>query len=478
MSRLLQLIIVLLRIVLTKGTDDKKRALFREFRELGGVYVKFLQILGVNQRFMAGWSRMKERMVYEDNLFEPIDLAKELGSHTTQFASIDSQPFAAGSFAVVYRAQLVSGEQVVLKILRPSVRRTLETDLKILRWLSRFMQHFMSSSIINLSDAFAELERTTRFETDYIQEADNALWFYDYYADNESVFIPYTYKDISSNTVIVQQFVGGVSLAQVAQLQVDKGDAAEYVRQATGSDIWAQLTTVNTESLKTALVGDYIFADPHPGNIKLLADNKIGLIDFGMVVPAPINREPVYKLTQQYQKLFHDELDMAEFTLAMMEYFDQRLVSSLDRTSRQMTDVSLLDKLVDYVDGLLKDHNLSTRYAQQLRDRRIATLFNSVLNEGNRFGVKADPKIMMIQRAMLMQMSMTGSICRPAGMDVYNAVIRDSLDITLAYVAIHGLGQSTVEPLSDEEAYDATLSWIGTMAEKNPLLVQQIGVIL
>lgn len=477
-ARRAQVVTAMWRIAMAGGGVARKRALFREFGALGGVYVKFLQVLGVSQQFMAGWAGPRERAIFEDAAFEPVDMDAELGAKQSYITYVDPEPFAAGSFAIVYRARLTSGDDVIIKVLRPSVRQYLTVDLGLLRFCAGLLQAVGVSSLVDMRQAYGELRRTVENEVDYAQEVAQAQWFYDYFAGHEHMVVPYTYADLSNDTLIVQQYVGGVSLAQVMKQQADGHDAQGFVQQATGSNIWQQMALVGTEFLKTALTADYVLADPHPGNIKLLPGGKVGLIDFGMVAVAPTNREPILRLTREYNKLFNDQFDLSTFTLAMMEYFDQRLVGCLDRASRQAFDMSILNTIAEYVHELLQDRNRQTRFEADLRERRMASLFNSVINEGNRFGIHADLQLLAVQRAMLMYMAMTGSICRPAGMNVYNSVVRASLATALAHIDIHGLPKSVQLSIGDDEAMEIAMNWLERIADKNAGLVGQIGAII
>lgn len=474
MKRFTEVAAALVRILKLTGAE-RKRQLFREFRALGGVYAKFLQVLAVNQNFMAGWSGPAEAMVFEDVEFEPIDLDNELSYCRHVFSHVESQPFAAGSFAQVYRATLADGTTVVCKVLRPSVRKHLSQDLKFISAMVSLLRLFRPSSLLDFRDAYREIRDSTELETDYEREVKTAAWFYEYFKQSSEVVVPYTYTSLSNSNVIIQEYIEGVSLADVMKAQAEGQDGAEYVRQQTGSDLWQQMSYLGFEYLKTALVGDYVLADPHPGNVKLLAGNKIGLIDFGLVTASPAHREPLLQLVNEYAKLFDGESDIVSLSRAMMEYIDYRLVSCLERVSKQQLGVSFLDGIGSYIRELVQDHATAKRYMSAMKERRIAIMFNSIINEGNRFGIHVDPALLILQRSMLMYMSMTGRICRPNGMHIYTKVVRESLRLAQEHVAVHGMPASVHPLLSDTEAYEYTLAWLEGIADKNTGLITQIG---
>jgi len=141
-SVLLSLCFRLLRLKLSGKAGKEhlsKRLLFDGFQDLGGVYVKFLQILAMNVDFMSGWSGPSEFSVFEAVNMEHIDVQGLVRAELSpeayqQFRAMDTEPMAAGSFAQVYRAELQDGTSVIIKVLRPSLVRGLRFDLRLPPW--------------------------------------------------------------------------------------------------------------------------------------------------------------------------------------------------------------------------------------------------------------------------------------------------------------------------------------------------------
>ena len=177
-------------------------------------------------------------LVFEDAEFEPIDLDGELSHCRHSFSHVESHPFAAGSFAQVYKATLVDGTKVVCKILRPSVRKHLSNDLRLISIMVHLLKLFRPSSMLDLHDAYREIRSSTHLETDYEREVNTALWFHEYFKQSPEVIVPYTYATFSNNTVIIQEYIDGVSLSDVISAQSTGQDAAQYVWQQTGSNIY------------------------------------------------------------------------------------------------------------------------------------------------------------------------------------------------------------------------------------------------
>ena len=109
--------------------NEYKRTLFYTLKDMGGVYIKFLQAISVTRRFMDGWGGPKEFDVFNQVMQEPIDFGGYI-KNRDQFDYIEAKPFATGSFAQIYKAKLKTGEMLVLKVLRPSIVVNLKADLK------------------------------------------------------------------------------------------------------------------------------------------------------------------------------------------------------------------------------------------------------------------------------------------------------------------------------------------------------------
>ena len=127
--RYAKLVLKLVRIKLlrtTKKDQEYRRTIFESFREWGGVYIKFLQVLGSSSKFLEGWGGPREMRIFTQAPREPINLSEYV--NLRNFADVSDESVAAGSFAQVYRGHLLTGEDVAIKILRPSIQKNLKAD--------------------------------------------------------------------------------------------------------------------------------------------------------------------------------------------------------------------------------------------------------------------------------------------------------------------------------------------------------------
>ncbi|MCO4769542.1 MAG: hypothetical protein KDA24_05880 [Deltaproteobacteria bacterium] len=244
-------------------------------KALGPTFVKLGQVLStrsdlIPREYALALQELQDQagpVPYED-----IEAAIEAalgGKPDDIFASFDREPLAAASIAQVHRAQMKTGEEVVLKVQRPNVRQRIETDMSILGFLARQAEaQAPEVKAANLSGILKELNKTIARSTDFRYEADNIHLFARNFEGNPDVVIPKVFEPFSKATVITMDFLDGVRLS----------DARE-----AGCD----MALVGQRFLGSAfqmLLHDGVFhADLHHGNAMVLPGNRLGLIDFGEI---------------------------------------------------------------------------------------------------------------------------------------------------------------------------------------------------
>ena len=188
------------------------------------------------------------------------------------FGSFDPAPLAAASIGQVHAATLRDGTPVVVKVQRPGVVDQIEQDLRVLRNLaanaSRRWPVAEEYDVVGLVHEFAH---TLRAETDYIQEGRNAERFCANFAGDDSVSFPRVFWDETTNRVLTLERIDGIKVDDLAGL-----DAAGLDRRRVAMN-GAQMV------LKMVFRDRFFHADPHPGNFFIQPDERIGVVDFGMV---------------------------------------------------------------------------------------------------------------------------------------------------------------------------------------------------
>jgi serine/threonine protein kinase len=468
-----------LRFSNNERKQQSNRLLFDTFQSLGGIYVKFLQILVLDAEFLKGWAGPAEYDVFESVAFEKIDLPEllraEISDYEQQFLTIDLKPFAAGSFAQVYRGQLRDGTKVVLKVLRPSLVQNLKSDLRLLGVIVRLSGLLSKRRAFNIRELYKQFIGTVREETNYSREVKNAIWFYNYFAGSNDVVIPKTYPKLSGSRIIVQELIGGVSLAEVFQAQGHGEEPSLFVYERVGSNVWTQLEIFGTELLIGILTADFVIGDPHPGNIKLLPDNKIGLIDFGIAAAAPTNRKAFLNLLREYEKIYAGSFDAGTFTIAALQFFDEELTQALDVAGQVLTPWEprfLLQKIGDAARKALDDVKLNPQVSNLLDQKIIMRLFNQSINNQNRFGVT----INLDAADMLKSAGTCINVIRAVGTHEQTfPVIYHGLQRAIAVAESGTLPEGEQSPSPRPEyALEFLSSWLASIADSDPFLYRQI----
>ena len=477
MRRFLQTLLSVYRVILARlSRKNWRHVLVDEGLRLGGVYVKFLQMLAVHQSTRQWVTSTRAQGVFEQVDYEPIDVDAMLMKARLKhhFQVVNPVPIAAGSYGQVYSATLSDGKNVIIKVLRPTVRKYLKQDLLILGTVTFVLSQFMHGSMVRPHRLFKQFAQATRQETDYITEAYNGEWFRNYFADGQGIVIPQTYVEYGNDSVLVQDYVPGISLSQVMELQ-DQGYKIENLMQhyVGGSDIWAQLHTLGAELLKASLKADYIMADPHPGNVRLLPDNKVALIDFGLVAEGPENRVAFRNIIHQLRNVYEDTFAPGPFAAAMLAFYDTELSDALS-ISAEAQGIDFVQILEKFVESQLNQSKNSVIADDLLRDRQTAQLFMRLVNTNNSLGLKLSEKDVLLQRSLSMYLS----IARKIGEGQKNT---NHFDVVLAALrevdSMPGQALAYQQPkrrMSEEQALEITSNWLSILAESNQGLYKRL----
>jgi ubiquinone biosynthesis protein len=198
-------------------------------------------------------------------------LEEELGAPLEEiFLAFDPTAIASASLAQVYDALLPDRTHVVVKVQRPGIEETIETDLAILRDLARLAQERLSAAAlydpIGLADEFSA---ALRLELDYNREGRNTDSFRENFKDESYVYVPKVYWKYTSRRILVLERIEGIKIDNIEGL-----DEAGYDREKISLNA-ARLF------IKEVLEDGFFHADPHPGNMLIMPDEVLGLMDFG-----------------------------------------------------------------------------------------------------------------------------------------------------------------------------------------------------
>jgi ubiquinone biosynthesis protein len=246
--------------------------------ELGPTYVKLGQVLASRvDVFPPSWIAEFEKL---HNQVPPVafdELRPELEARYGQsldavFANFDTEAFAAASIAQVHRATLHDGASVVVKVRRPGIVAKVEADLRILNHVARLMEmELPESRRYRPIQIVSQLRRSLISELDLVREARNIDVFARHFKNDPTVRIPRVYWDYCAEVVNVQEELIGIPGTDLDGAIAAGMDLPKLA--ARGADV----------VLKMILIHGHYHADPHPGNVIYMTDDRIGILDFGMV---------------------------------------------------------------------------------------------------------------------------------------------------------------------------------------------------
>jgi ubiquinone biosynthesis protein len=252
------------------------RRLRHSLEECGGMFVKMGQVASTRSDLVSPPVADELSHLQDHVAPAPPDgvrelLEEELGSPVDEvFAEFDWQPLAAASIGQAHRARLHGGQQVVVKVQRPGIADSVNRDLDVLNQLATVVEQRTAWGaeyrVCGLADEFAE---RLREELDFEIEARNASDIGANLDDAGDVRIPGVFHDLTTRRVLVMEWLDGVSVRDtdaIDELGVDRRELAEDLLRCM---------------LQQMLVDAQYHADPHPGNVMVLRDGRLALIDFG-----------------------------------------------------------------------------------------------------------------------------------------------------------------------------------------------------
>ncbi|MEJ2044689.1 MAG: ubiquinone biosynthesis regulatory protein kinase UbiB [Reinekea sp.] len=244
-----------------KADTDNGRRLRLALENLGPVFIKFGQILSTRRDLLpedmadelaylqdrvAAFPTEQARTIIEHQLGKPID---EL------FARFDEKPLASASIAQVHTAQLHSGEEVVVKVIRPAIRRVIENDVQLMKWLACLMNLIPDGRRLRAVEVVEEFESTILDELDLLREGANAATLRRNTLADGKLYVPEVYWNYTNKGVLVLERIYGLPVGDINGLK------------AAGTN-FKVLAERGVEIFFSQVFRDSFFhADMHPGNI-------------------------------------------------------------------------------------------------------------------------------------------------------------------------------------------------------------------
>jgi len=257
------------------GTPERLRL---ALEELGPTFIKLGQALSTRPdllppAYISELSKLQDTVPPEP--WDPIKarIEEELGGRTEGFfIEFEEEPIAAASLAQVHAATLPDGSEVVLKVQRPEIQGTIETDLEILFDLAELLdEHTPLGDIYDLSGIAKEFATGLRSELDFYREGRNADRLRENFRGVHYLRIPEVYWKFTTRRLLVLERIRGIKIDKFEALDEAGYDRPRIAERA--ADIIIQ----------EVLEDGFFHADPHPGNFVVMPGEVIGAMDFGLV---------------------------------------------------------------------------------------------------------------------------------------------------------------------------------------------------
>jgi predicted unusual protein kinase regulating ubiquinone biosynthesis (AarF/ABC1/UbiB family) len=338
---------------LARSTSERRyRNLAARFRglatDLGGVWIKVGQFLSARVDILPRSITDELAELQDEVPPEPFEFVRptieaELGGSLEDlFEWMDHEPLAAASLGQVHRAQLRSGEAVVVKVQRADIHALVEVDLSALKRVIGWLKHYRPvRRRADLDALYQEFSRTLWEELDYVAEAANARRFAEMFADDPLVRIPWVDSPHSTARVLTLEDVYFIKITDYAAIEgagVDRAEVADRLFRTY---------------LRQIFIEGFFHADPHPGNLfveNLPEDEwRLVFVDFGMVgklgpeameglkeMAIGIGARDPDRLVQAYQTLgvLLPEADLGRIREAEAALFDQLWGKSMNELVR------------------------------------------------------------------------------------------------------------------------------------------------
>ncbi len=315
--------------------------------ELGPTFIKLAQILSnrpdiIPEGLVKEFEKLQDRVPPVPFVQAKVIIETGIGRRIEEvFEYFNEVPIASASIGQVYRAKMLTGEEVVVKVQRPSVAEIIEQDLSIIMEAVRRMDRYMKKQgVLNGEEVVRVFERAITKELDYQNEARNIDRFRTTYRHRTDFYVPKAYREFSSKQVLIMEFAKGCKITDAEQLKAWNLNPARIVEK--GMDIY----------LSQIFEYGYFHGDPHPGNILVNEEGTIILLDFGMVgqlmkkdkyafagIFIAMSRFDAREMAQQLKKLSVEDniTDMRQFVYDLNDLIED--YAHLDVSESSIQDV-------------------------------------------------------------------------------------------------------------------------------------------
>lgn len=342
--------------------------------ELGPTFIKLGQLMS-NRNDMLPEALLEELIVLQDKCPPlPEDVVrkvirKEFGKPVEAvFTAFEWTPVASASIAQVHRAALPGGQPVAVKIQRPGIQKTTDTDLEILHGIASLMERYIPDmKLFHPTGIVKEFRVQIKIEMNFNRELLHIQKFSNIFTRKRSIKVPEVYREYTTRKVLTMEFIEGEKVAKI------RADLSGRYNKKLIAFRGANLV------LEQVFIHGFFHADPHPGNILVLKDSRICFLDFGMM--GRIRPKEKDNLTMMF--LGMTNRDAEKVAKAILN-----ITRKTGNVDFQELEVRIFDLLEEYIDLSLEDFELPA-------------LFNDLISLIRAFGLIIPANLMLMIKALI-----------------------------------------------------------------------------
>ena len=359
---------------LRKPSEPRGVRIRKTLEDLGPIYIKFGQALSTRKDILPDdiadeLVKLQDKVPPFSNELAVQVIEEQLGQPVSEaFAKFDSTPLASASVAQVHTATLHSGEDVVVKVLRPNMEKRIHSDIGLLYELARLAERFWNDAKrLRALEVVAEFEKTLFDELDLVREGTNATKLRDNFKDSDALYVPEIHWQFTRQKVLVMERIYGVPVGEIEELKEKNAN-------------FKLLAERGVEIFFTQVFRDNFFhADMHPGNIFVDLPDKYIAVDFGIV---------------------------GTLTLSDQRYLAENLLAFFNRDYRRVADMHIESGWVPF-DTSVEEFESAIRsvcdpiFDKPLKDISFGLLLLRLFQTARRFDMVVQPQLILLQKTLL-----------------------------------------------------------------------------
>lgn len=360
-----------------KQSKTRGESLRLGLESLGPIFVKFGQILSTRNDLLpadivAELAKLQDQVPPFPGKKATIRIEQALGKKIEEiFIKFDETPLASASIAQVHPAKLNDGAEVIVKVLRPKIKKVIRNDIALLYFVARLTQMFWSQGKrLRPVELVAEFEQTILDELDLMREAANASQLRRNFKDSDIMYVPKIYWSQTRSDVMVMERIYGTPISNIAELKAKNTDMKKLAERG--------VTIFFTQVFRDS----FFHADMHPGNlfvdISNPADPKYLGVDFGIM--GTLGPEDQHYLAENILAFFHR---------------DYRRIAVLHIESGWVSP----DTRVDQFESAIRTVS-EPIFEKPLSEISFGQLLLKLFQTAERFNMVIQPQLMLLQKTL------------------------------------------------------------------------------